>query len=217
MASKEFLSVPEFVKSVHYMLGGPGTLDPSASWVDENGDPIDYAKKGTVLGKATETGLLVPYNDSGSGGEDVAVGILWEDISFGENGENASAVYMIHGRVDENQLIGIDANAKGDLKHIVFESAKVGAVPLWSTLSGTITNAAGGAAISGAVITITLPDGSSASGTTDTDGKYKIENLPYGTLAYLVEAAGFNDVTGTVEIGYNEEITLDVEMTASGG
>ena len=216
MASKEFLSVPEFVKSVHYMLGGPGTLDASASWVDENGNSIDYAKKGTVLGKVTATGLLVPYNNSGSGGEQTAIGILWEDVSFG-NGGNASAVYMIHGRVDENQLIGIDANAKADLKHIVFESEKVGAVPLWSTLSGTITNAAGGADITGALITITLLDGSSASGTTDTDGKYKIENLPYGTLAYLVEAAGFNDVTGTVEIGYNEEITLDVEMTASGG
>lgn len=211
MASKEFLSVPEFVKSVHYMLGGPGTLDASASWVDENGNSIDYAKKGTVLGKVTATGLLVPYNNSGSGGEQTAIGILWEDVSFG-NGGNASAVYMIHGRVDENRLIGLDADAKTDLPHIVFESSKVGAVPLWSALSGTITDAIYSTIVVGAVVTLTLPDGSSISATSDVNGKFKFTDIPHGNLPYSIACSGYVTKTGTFVVGYNEDATINVEI-----
>jgi len=220
MASKEFASVPEFVKSVHYMLGGPGTLDASASWVDEDGESIDYAKKGTVLGKVTATGLLVPYDDGGSDGEETAVGILWEDVSFGEDGdEDTSGVYMIHGRVDENKLIGIDANGKTDLAHIIFEDDDVGAVTLWSTLSGSLVDATYGVAVAGAVITLTLPDGTSTTATSDATGVFEFTDIPHGTLSYSIAHDNYVTKTGTIAVGYNEDTEFDddIELTPSTG
>lgn len=214
MGSKTFAAIPEFVKSAHYMLGGPGTLDASATWKDENNATITYAKKGTLLGKKSATGLLVPYNNSASDGSQTAVGILWEDVSFGDAGnENNICVYMIHGRVDENKLIGCDSDAKTDLPRIQFEGAPTGAVPLWSVLTGVITGSDTELPLTGAVFTLTLPDGSSVADTTDTDGAYELVELPFGTLSYSIAKTGYDTKTGTVAIGYNEKVTLNVVLT----
>jgi hypothetical protein len=216
--TKEFSGVPAFVKSVHYMLGGPITLDPDADWFDESGDAIKYAKKGTILGKVTSTGLAVPYDNTAIDGRQTAIGILWEDISFGqEGGEKAGAVFMIHGRVDSNKLIGYDANAAADLYGISFEADDTGAVAFWSKLTGTIIDEDTEDPIVGAVVVITLPDGSTVGRVTDDEGAFEFEKLPYGTLAYSVSHTEYITVTGTVEIGYSTTKTLAVKATKGVG
>jgi len=217
MATKNYAAVPEFVKSVHYMLGGPITLDPTADWLDEDGEVIEYAKKGTLLGKVTATGLAVPYDDTAANGSQTAIGILWEDISFESDTDKVAGVFMIHGRVDRNKLIGYDAAAASDLYGIAFEADDTGAVAIWSKVSGVLTDEATDDPIVGAVVVITLPDGSTVGRITDDEGAFEFERLPYGTLAYSVSHTEYITVTGTVEIGYSTTKTLAVKATKGVG
>lgn len=217
MATKNYAAVPEFVKSVHYMLGGPITLDPTADWLDEDGEVIEYAKKGTLLGKVTATGLAVPYDNTAANGSQTAIGILWEDISFESDTDKVAGVFMIHGRVDRNKLIGYDAAAASDLYGIAFEADDTGAVAIWSKVSGVLTDEATDDPIDGALVSIELPDGSTVSKYTEADGSFEFEKLPYGTLAYSVSHTEYITVTGTVEIGYSTTKTLAVKATKGVG
>lgn len=217
MATKNYAAVPEFVKSVHYMLGGPITLDPTADWLDENGEVIEYAKKGTLLGKVTATGLAVPYDNIAADGSQTAIGILWEDISFESDTDKVAGVFMIHGRVDRNKLIGYDAAAASDLYGIAFEADDTGAVAIWSKVSGVLTDEATDDPIDGALVSIELPDGSTVSKYTEADGSFEFERLPYGTLDYSISHPLYEDIEGKVEIGFNTVVELVLEAEKSKG
>lgn len=217
MATKNYAAVPEFVKSVHYMLGGPITLDPTADWLDEDGEVIEYAKKGTLLGKVTATGLAVPYDDTAANGSQTAIGILWEDISFESDTDKVAGVFMIHGRVDRNKLIGYDAAAASDLYGIAFEADDTGAVAIWSKVSGVLTDEDTDDPIDGALVSIELPDGSTVSKYTEADGSFEFERLPYGTLDYSISHPLYEDIEGEVEIGFNTVVELVLEAEKSEG
>lgn len=87
-------------------------------------------RAGTVMGKITSSGLYVPYDDSGSDGEEVARGVLSEDIpaknlyttaSNGTKTKRQSPVTLYtKGTVFESALTGIDANGKSDLANMTF-------------------------------------------------------------------------------------------------
>ena len=78
---------------------------------------------GTVVAKQTSTGKIVRYNDGGSDGANTAVGILGDQIDKAEIGSTPIDIvisYAIHGAVYESACVGLDANAKTDLKNIIF-------------------------------------------------------------------------------------------------
>ena len=79
---------------------------------------------GQVMAKQTSTGKLVRYNGAGSDGADTAVGILGEQVDKAEIGATPIDVvvsYAVHGVVYESACVGLDADAKTDLKNIIFK------------------------------------------------------------------------------------------------
>lgn len=73
--------------------------------------------KGTVLGRITASGLYSAYNNGNSDGTEVADGILKDVVnasSTGTNQDTESAMY-VEGAFLEDQLTGLDSNAKTDL------------------------------------------------------------------------------------------------------
>jgi len=97
------------------------TIDKDAA--DAGNTPTTTLRKGLVLGKITATGKYAQYDDLASDCTEVAACILAEEVSLLDadgNARDAHAVGVIHGVVDESKLIGIDANAKADLTHVIF-------------------------------------------------------------------------------------------------
>ena len=114
MNSKSYQGVSVFLASEH-KITLDGVIDSGLVTPDADGEK--YLKEGTVLAKVTATGKLAPYDDSKTDGREVAVGILIYPVLASED-EMVS--YLVHGVVIESKLTGIDANAKTDLKHILF-------------------------------------------------------------------------------------------------
>ena len=93
-----------------------------------------YIPSGTVLSVITATGLIAPYLNSGTGGQDVAVGILKASVQVVQiNGvvkTKVGCAYRVHGAVSVAKLpftVGtaalggyIDATGKTDLPLIYF-------------------------------------------------------------------------------------------------
>ncbi len=78
---------------------------------------------GQVVAKQTSTGKIVKYNSGGSDGADVAVGILGEQVdgtTIGSTPIDVVIDYAIHGVVYESACVGLDADAKTDMKNIIF-------------------------------------------------------------------------------------------------
>lgn len=81
--------------------------------------------KGTVMGVVTATKLWIAYSDAGTDGEEVARGILDNDVAI--DTANQSANILIIGVVAEDKLTGFDAAAAVDLKgQIVFDKTNIG-------------------------------------------------------------------------------------------
>ena len=71
---------------------------------------------GTVIAKRTVGGLYAPYDDAEADGTEVAVGILAEDADPAGEGRAIPVPMYVSGSFVEANLIGLDANAKTDLK-----------------------------------------------------------------------------------------------------
>lgn len=80
---------------------------------------------GTVVARVTATGFYVPYNDGGSGGAEIAVGVTLDDINYdasatgsGASGEGTQAGRVCVGGASlyYSKLTGIDAAALVDMK-----------------------------------------------------------------------------------------------------
>ena len=97
------------------------TIDQAAR--DDDNTPTTTLRKGLVLGKVTASGKYKEYDDNASDGTETAAGILDEEINLlDETGTAADSqtTMIIHGYVDESELVGIDANGKSDLAQIIF-------------------------------------------------------------------------------------------------
>lgn len=101
-------------KVAHYSEGHPinrtGQID--------GGETFPF-EAGTVVGKLTTSGKLCRYENARIDGGEVAIGIIEEQIdSKTVNGvtHDIIASYIVHGLVYEAQCVGLDANAKTDLK-----------------------------------------------------------------------------------------------------
>lgn len=107
----------EFLASENatYKRGGV-TLDATAVVADGNGDKA--VAKGTLLGVVTIGGKYVAYDDAAITGEEVAVGILNEDVNLRDG--DVIAGMLIQGVVLSARVTGYDAAAAVDLPAITF-------------------------------------------------------------------------------------------------
>jgi hypothetical protein len=100
----------------------PGiTLDVS-KFTEATHYPDGFVASGTVLGKVTATGLYGPYDNAATDGRETAAGHLFGSLVL--KGETrVGGALVVHGFVDAAKLPtnhGLDANARTDLKHIIY-------------------------------------------------------------------------------------------------
>ena len=72
---------------------------------------------GTVLGKVTASGKLVPYSNAATNGSEAAVGILLYNTPT-QTEDQKVTVLTRHAEVNGDQLVGVDAAAIADLKQV---------------------------------------------------------------------------------------------------
>lgn len=109
---------------------GSENLKPKTGVLKGNTSATASLKAGTILGKLTSGGLLVPYDNSNSDGSETAIGILSENItpesqyttaSDGSKTARQNAItYYTAGSFFEAELTGIDAAGKAELSECVF-------------------------------------------------------------------------------------------------
>lgn len=97
-----------------------GTIASTA--VDAGSSPTSTLRKGLVMAKLTASEKYAEYDDAQTDGREVAVGILADTVDLTEGSADGAtpidqpkALLIVHGVVDESELIGIDAAAKVDL------------------------------------------------------------------------------------------------------
>ncbi len=78
------------------------------------------------------------------------------------------------------------------------------ALPRAGTIEGTVKEAAGGGAVSGAVVSITDALGKTRKVTADGSGKFKAEDVPPGEISMKVEAQGFMTHVASGEVRAND-------------
>ena len=97
------------------------TIDKAAR--DASNTPTTTLRKGLVMGKITATGKYAQYDDAAQDGTQVARCILADEVNLlDEEGaaQDGQSVGVVHGVVEEAKLIGLDANGKADLTHVMF-------------------------------------------------------------------------------------------------
>ena len=78
----------------------------------------------------------------------------------------------------------------------------------FTTIAGTVLDAASNKPVSGAVVTIdTL-----LTATTDASGKYSIEKVPSGIVDYTVQAEGYPLLSSTTSVEPGKPFQLDVTL-----
>lgn len=80
-------------------------------------------EKGTVMGQyntGTNSGTYASYDNSVGNGLEVAAGVLTDKVDASSSGAQG-AIYT-HAQLIEENLTGLDATAKSDLKDITFIS-----------------------------------------------------------------------------------------------
>jgi hypothetical protein len=117
----EQIDVPtEFRLSDHAILVGI-TIGSTAR--DGENTPTTTLRRGLVMGKITASGKYAQYSDAATDGTGVAAGILVHEADLlgpYASAHDATGLILVHGYVKESALIGIDANGKADMKHVMF-------------------------------------------------------------------------------------------------
>jgi hypothetical protein len=81
----------------------------------------------------------------------------------------------------------------------------------FTTVSGTVVNAASKTPIAGAVVTIDTV----LTATTDAGGKFKIEKVPSGIVDYTVQAKGYKLLSSTAQVEPAKPYELDLNLVAA--
>ncbi|MBV9495001.1 MAG: carboxypeptidase regulatory-like domain-containing protein, partial [Acidobacteria bacterium] len=85
------------------------------------------------------------------------------------------------------------------------------------SLGGTVTNAANGTPISGALVELISNGNVVASTSTNASGQYSFPTVQQGSYSVRFSATGFNTATLATTITANQAQTLNAALTASGG
>lgn len=81
----------------------------------------------------------------------------------------------------------------------------------FTTVSGTIVDAATKTPVAGAVVTVDTV----LSATTDASGKFAIEKVPSGIVDYTVTAKGYKVISSTAEVEPSKPYELDLSLAAA--
>lgn len=86
------------------------------------------------------------------------------------------------------------------------------ALPRTGNINGQVKDASSGAAVAGAVITVTDALGKEKKITADGSGKFKLEGLPPGAVSIRAEASGFMNHVASSEVRPNEDTNATLSM-----
>ena len=81
----------------------------------------------------------------------------------------------------------------------------------FTSVSGTIVNAATKTPIAGAVVTIDTV----LTATTDASGKFTVEKVPSGIVDYTVQAKGYKLLSSTAQVEPSKPYELDLNLVAA--
>ena len=81
----------------------------------------------------------------------------------------------------------------------------------FTTVSGTIVDAATKTPVAGAVVTIDTV----LTATSDASGKFSIDKVPSGDVDYVVTATGYKTVTSTAQVEPAKPYELDLSLAAA--
>ncbi|MBC8087775.1 MAG: SusC/RagA family TonB-linked outer membrane protein [Phycisphaerae bacterium] len=84
------------------------------------------------------------------------------------------------------------------------------AQPRTGTISGLVTEAAGGAPIAAAQVTIT---GTTIGALTNAEGRYTLRNVPAGAVVVRSARIGYAELVRPVTVNANEALTLDLSLS----
>lgn len=84
--------------------------------------------------------------------------------------------------------------------------------PMIGSIVGRVTDAATGAALSGASIRL---ESSRYQTVTGTDGTYRLDDVPAGTYTLLASMLGYSTATASVSVADDETATVDVALSIS--
>ena len=78
----------------------------------------------------------------------------------------------------------------------------------FTTVSGTVVDAASNKPVAGAVVTVDTV----LTATTDASGKFSIDKVPSGIVDYTVQATGYQVVVSTANVEPGKPFELDVTL-----
>ena len=81
----------------------------------------------------------------------------------------------------------------------------------FTTISGTVLDAARKTPVAGAVVTIDTV----LTATTDASGKFTVEKVPSGIVDYTVQAKGYKVVSSTAQVEPSKPYELDLNLVAA--
>lgn len=121
------MNLPQFKETVDFndkrLWLIEGENQPASIGVTIDADADFPIAKGTVMGKVTATGRYIPYVDSAIDGSGVAVGLLNETVDeqrISSTNQDVTSTIGIQGTAIVSDCVGLDANARVDMKNISF-------------------------------------------------------------------------------------------------
>jgi outer membrane receptor protein involved in Fe transport len=108
--------------------------------------------------------------------------------------------------------VGVDVLFERDGQAAIVPRMPVTVQPPVGTVVGRVTDAKSGAGLAGATVVI---EGTSRSGTTGNDGRYRIAEVPPGTYTVRARYIGYAPATVSVTVSADQEATADLALGKS--
>lgn len=115
MSGLDFVTNGQVFRKDHRMVLAMNRHQATIIGVRVAYDAAGY-KAGQLMARNSTSGLYQKYNDAGSSGTDTAVGVLFNDVLDMPASGTDMGQLIVRGQVFEAACIGLDANAKTDLK-----------------------------------------------------------------------------------------------------
>lgn len=162
-------------------------------------------------GSALE-GAVVQFRTSGGRGQVIGRDTTGADgvFSFSEvESGTYSLLVTLDGYMDQTETVEV-ATADPVMVDVVLS------VPVFTMVSGSVTDETGGSALEGAVVQLRTSGGRGqviGTDTTGADGTFSFLDVETGTYSLQVAMSGYESQTATVEVASEDPVTTDVMLT----
>jgi acid phosphatase len=188
-------------------IGFPGASSSAASMADFFG--AKTSSTGTITGQVTNhstgaalSGATVSYS-GGSTTTNSSGNYTLSNVPAGSINVTAT----LTGFTSQTASVNVNSGATSTQN---FALSPASTTP--GTITGRVTNASTGAALSGATVSY-----SGGSVTTDSGGNYTLSNVPAGNVAVTASMSGFVSQTATVNVAAGATSTQNFALAPSGG